>query len=92
MQRVRPHVLSLDGPLVLEVAAVVEAVGHRLVLQVAFAALIADRAVQRMVDEKELHHSLAHLLHFRGVGVDDHAVGDRHGARRDWRGDALHGH
>ena len=43
----------------------VDAVGHRLVLQVALAALVADRAVERMVDQQELHHPFARLAHHR---------------------------
>ena len=43
----------------------VDAIGHRLVLQVAFAALVADRAIERMVDEQEFHHAFARLLHHR---------------------------
>jgi hypothetical protein len=41
-----------------EARAAVDAVGHRLVLQVALAALVADRAVERVVDQQELHHAL----------------------------------
>jgi hypothetical protein len=40
-------VLVLDRALVLLEAAGIDAVGHRLVLQVAFSALVADRAVER---------------------------------------------
>ena len=58
----RADVLVLDGALVLLEAAAVDAVGHRLVLQVALAALVADRAVERVVDEQELHHPFARLL------------------------------
>jgi hypothetical protein len=35
----------------LAVAGRVDAVGHRLILQVAMAALVADRAIERVVDE-----------------------------------------
>src|SRR5262249_27627952 len=42
------------------------------------AALVADRAVQRVVDEQELHHPLARLLDHRGIGPDLLA-GDVHG-------------
>ena len=55
-------VLVLDRALVLVVAAGVDAVGHGLVLQVAFAALVADRAIERMVDQQEFHHAFARLL------------------------------
>ena len=78
------EVLVADGALVLLVAAAVETVTHGLVLQVAFAALVADRAVERMIDEQEFHHPTAHFANFRGVGFDHHAVADRHRARRDW--------
>src|SRR5690606_13644686 len=76
----RAHVLFFDGALVLGVARAVAAIGHGLVLQVALAALVADRAVQRVVDEQELHHPFAGLLHHRRVGEDLLAVGGRQGA------------
>src|SRR5262249_42711574 len=47
-----------------------DAVAHRLVLEVALAALVADRAVQRMVDQQELHHAFARLLHHRRTRGD----------------------
>src|SRR5258708_23495373 len=55
------EILFLDRPLVLDIAAAIEAVGHRLVLQVALATLITDRAIQGMVDEQEFHHAVARL-------------------------------
>ena len=59
-------------------AGLAAAVAHRLVLQRALAALVADRAVERVVDEQELHHALLRLVGDRRgeLGVDDHAVGD----------------
>ena len=77
------EVLVAHRPLGLGEAAMVHAVGHRLILQIAFPALVADRAVQRMVGEQEFHHPFAGLAHHRGVGVDDHAFGGRHGAGGD---------
>src|ERR1019366_8152779 len=59
------HELFFDGALVLHIAGGVAAETHRLVLQVALAALVADRAVQRVVDEQELHHPFARLLDHR---------------------------
>ena len=63
----RPEIFVLDRALVVLEAPGVEAVGHGLVLKIAFAALVADRAVERMIDEQELEHALAGLLHRLGV-------------------------
>src|SRR5882672_11311847 len=41
------------------------------------AGLVADRAVERVVDEQELHHAAPRLLHARRLRVHLHAVGDR---------------
>jgi hypothetical protein len=73
----RADVLVFDRALVLVIAAGVDAVGHRLVLQVAFAALVADRAVERMVDQQEFHHAFAGLAHHRRLGVDDRRLAVR---------------
>src|SRR5206468_6980120 len=78
----RTHVLVVDRPLVLLVAGEAAAVGDRLVLEVALAALVADRAIERVVDEQELHHTLARLLDHRRVGADRLAVGGRQRAAR----------
>src|SRR5579862_5775183 len=73
----RAEILIFDRALVLLIAAAIEAIGHRLVLQIAFATLIADRAIERMVDEQELHHALARLASFLALREDDHPVSDR---------------
>ena len=59
------------------------AVAHGLVLQWALAALVADRAVERVVDEQQLHDALLRLVGDgrRQLGVDLHALGHRDGAR-----------
>jgi hypothetical protein len=59
------------------------------VLQRALAALVAHRAVERMVDEQELDDRLLRLLDAVGLGVDDHAVLDRRRAAGLQLGDAL---
>ena len=58
------------------------ALGHCLVLQWAFAALIADWAIERVVDEQELHHAgLSLERNRRGVlRVDNHSWADFDGA------------
>src|SRR5215213_9732653 len=82
----RAHIFVVERALVLLVAREAAAVGHRLVLKVAFAALVADRAIERVVDEQELHHPFARLLDHRRVGADHLAVGGRQSAARLWLG------
>src|SRR6185312_10088019 len=94
----RADVLFFDSALVLDVARAAKAVGHRLVLQVALTTLIADRAVERMVDQQEFHHAFARRLYQR-AGSEHLArravpvggqIGDAHGTRGDGLGDAFH--
>ena len=59
------------------------------VLQRALAALVADRAVERVVDEQELDDRALGVVHAGGLGVDDHAVLDRRRARGLELRDAL---
>ena len=71
-----------------EEPGVAGAVRERLVLQGALAALVADRAVQGMVDQEELQDAVLGLLHLVGVRDDGHVLGDRHVAGRLQRGAA----
>ena len=73
-------VLRVEDPLRLAEPADPRAVGHHHVLQLALAALVADRAVERMVGEQHVEHEGAGIDHPRRVRVHDHAVGDRHRA------------
>ena len=59
-------------------AGLATALRQRLVLQGALAALVADRAVQRVVDEQELHDAALGTVDDLGgvLGLDDHARGD----------------
>jgi hypothetical protein len=59
------------------------------VLQRALAALVADRAVERVVDEQELDHRLLRVLDALGLRVDDHAVAHSGRAAGLELGDAL---
>ena len=61
--------------------ALARAPSHRDVLERALAALVADRTVERVVDEQELDDRVLCLLHPVGLRVDDHPVADRCGAR-----------
>ena len=76
------EILVAHRALVLLEAAAVKTVGHRLVLQIALAPLIADRAIERVIDQQHLHDAAARLDRSRRLGVDDIAVGDRHRAGR----------
>ena len=78
----RTHIFFADRALVIVVAVVAPAIGHRLVLQIAFAALVADRAIERMVYQQELHHPFARLADARRVGEDLLIVGGGQGAAR----------
>ena len=51
-----------------------------LFLEAAFAGLVADRAIERVIDEQELHHALAAFLDEFAGGADAHVFGDRVGA------------
>src|SRR5690606_13887252 len=73
---VRHHALALDE------AADRAAVTQRQVLQLALAALVADRAVQRMVDQQELEHVALRVEGLLVTGEDLHAVHDRRGTGR----------
>ena len=61
----RPEIFVGYGALVVLESPGVEAVGHGLILQIALAALVADRTVERVIDQQELEHALARLLHRR---------------------------
>ena len=82
--------LVFDRALIFHITAAVHAVTDGLVLQIALAALIANRAIQRMVNQQQFHNALAHFFDGRGIGGDDHAFANRHGARSDRLGCALH--
>ena len=50
------------------VAREVYAVSHCLILKVAFATLVTDRAIQRVVDQEKLHHAFTRLFNHWAVG------------------------
>ena len=86
----RAQVLVEDHALFLVVARGGGAVAHGQVLQLAFAALIADRAVERVIDEQEFHHRLLSGARLLGAGVDDHAIGHGRGAGGQRLGRLFH--
>ena len=56
---------------------------HRKLLELAFAGLVADRAVERVVDEEEFHDALAGGLDELAGGADSHVFGHGIGASDD---------
>ena len=68
----------LEGALGVREAGLAAPLRQRLVLQGALAALVTDRAVQRVVDEQELHHAALGAVHHLGgvLRLDNHARGD----------------
>ena len=85
----RADVLVEDDALFFGVARSRAAVAHCQILQLALAALVADRAVQRMVDQQELHHRLLRGQRLRALGVHHHALRHRRGTGRHRLGRLL---
>ena len=78
----RPHVFGSKHALFFFVARAVLTITHGQILQQAFTALVANRAIQRVVDEQKLHHPFLRLDRFDALGVHHHAIHRRRGAGR----------
>src|SRR5690606_4310921 len=76
----RAEVLVRDHALALDEARNRTPVAERQILQLAFATLVADRAIERMVYEQELHDVALRRQRARGLGGDLHAIRDRRSA------------
>ena len=75
----RRKLLFVDVVLHFREPALAGAVREHHVLQFALAALVADRAIERMIGQQQLEHRFASLLDDGGIGADDHAFADREG-------------
>ena len=86
------------GTLWLAEAGEVDAICHRLILQIALTALVANRAIERMVNQEELHDTFAGLFNHRGIGLHDRRlalrtraqIADLHRAGGGWLWRAAH--
>ncbi len=88
----RTDILAQHHALLFLIARMSGAVTYRHVLQHALAALVADRAIQRMVHQQELHHALLRFHRLLGVRVHLHALGHRRGTGRQRLGRFFHLH
>ena len=88
----RPEVLVGNHALWFIVARAGASVANGEILQLAFASLVADRAVERMIDQQKLHHAFLRRDRDLGMRVDPHAFGHRRGASRQRLGRLLHLH
>src|SRR5687768_3575463 len=60
--------------LVLEETRIGPPIFNAELLQAAFAGLVADRAIERVIDEEEFHHSFPAFLGQRRIGANAHSV------------------
>ena len=77
--RADSHVLGLFDLHIGE-ARDASAVAHGIFLQSAFAGLIANRAIQRMIDQQKLHHPSLAGFHQLARGANAHVFAHRIGA------------
>ena len=78
----RPHIFFGNRALIFLKTRRTAPISHALVLQIAFAALVANRAIKRVVDEQKFHHPFTRLFDHRRIGTDDLALGGWQSARR----------
>ncbi len=88
----RRPLLFVRMQLLFQEPALAHPVTERHVLQLALAALIAHRAIQRMIGQQKLDGALARLVHLRRIGVDHHALRHRQRAAHLQLGRLLHFH
>ena len=88
----RTEILAQHHAFFFVIARMSATVADRHILQHALAALVADRAIQRMVYQQEFHHAFLRLHRLLGMGEHLHAFGHRRGAGRQRLGRLLHLH
>ena len=89
-QDIAAEILGRPLPFILHHPAVGRAVFVGIILQQTLSRLVANRAVERMVDEEEFEHAAAGVLDLIGLGAHHHALLDLGGAGEQELGAALH--
>ena len=84
------QVLVLDDAFALAETGDISAESQRQILQLALAALIADRAIERMIDEQKFHGGALRRHGFGRLGENLHALGDWRRTGRQRLGGFLH--
>ena len=87
-----PHILVSHHALFFFVARTGTAIADRQILQLALTALVANGAIQGVVDQQELHDRLLGLDGLVALGAHDHALRDRGRAGRQGFGGLFHFH
>src|SRR5690606_27639570 len=82
VEDVAAEVVPAEDALLLQEPPVLGPFLRHVVLELALARLVADRAVQRVVDQVELEDALTRLARLRALGLDDLPVSDRRHACR----------
>jgi len=82
----RSNVLVLDRSLTTDFvkSTPIRTVSHALILKVALATLVANRAVERVVGEEEFHDTLTGLVNEGRIGLDSHTGLNGPSAGSDW--------
>ena len=68
------------------------AIGIGLILQITLTALVANRAIQRVIDQQKFHHAMPSIAHQGCVREHLHPIHDRIGAGSDWLWRLFHFH
>src|SRR6185437_10538863 len=80
VHHVAAEILDRIEPLGIAIATLGASFAIGIVLKLALAGLIADRAIERVIDEQHLEHAFARLERFVRVDVHHLAFRDRRGA------------
>ncbi|MCY1229545.1 hypothetical protein D9M72_419140 [compost metagenome] len=76
------NIARMEDALGIVKAASPRTIGHHHVLKLAFATLVADRTVERVVGEQHVQHGRTRFINQRRVCSHDHAFSDSCGAGR----------